>query len=124
VLSEVGIDSGLKLSHRGKASTANGLGGDTCDHVEPRTAGRSEVKVEAWVAQQPAMDFRGFMGGVVVNYEMKLTVSVIAEFGVYERGNLGFFAYPRRKVQFRISSRLENDPQPSSECSYRQHACR
>ena len=29
------------------------------------------------------MDFWGFMGGVVVNDEVKLTVAVIAEFGVY-----------------------------------------
>ena len=34
-------------------------------------------------AQQPAMDFRGFMGGVVINNEVELAVSVIAEFGVY-----------------------------------------
>jgi predicted NACHT family NTPase len=39
--------------------------------------------VEAWMAQQPAMDFRGFMGGVVVNDEVKLAVAVIRELGVY-----------------------------------------
>ena len=53
VLGEVGIDGGLKLSHRREASPANGLGGDTSketlDHVEPGTASRGEVKVEAWV---------------------------------------------------------------------------
>ena len=53
MLGEVGIDGGLKLSHRREASAANGLCGDpseeTLDHVEPGTASRGEVKVEAWV---------------------------------------------------------------------------
>jgi hypothetical protein len=33
------------------------------DHVEPGTASGSEVKVEAWAAQQPAMGFEDFIGG-------------------------------------------------------------
>ena len=33
------------------------------------------------------------------------------ELGVFGP-NMGFFAYPREKVQSRISSRLENDPLP------------
>ena len=87
MLGEVSINSGLKLSHRRKAPPTDGLGGDTSeealDHVEPGTARRGEVKVEAWTAEQPAMDFGGFMSGVVVNDEAKLTFAVIAEFGVY-----------------------------------------
>ena len=54
MLGEVGIDSGLKLSHGRKASSSDGLGGDTSketfDHVEPGTASGSEVKVKAWAA--------------------------------------------------------------------------
>ena len=54
MLGEVGIDSGLKLSHGRKASPPDGLGGDTSkeafDHVEPGTARGSEVKVKAWAA--------------------------------------------------------------------------
>lgn len=53
MLGEVGIDGGLKLSHRREASAANGLCGDpseeTLDHVEPGTASRSEMKLEAWM---------------------------------------------------------------------------
>ena len=53
MLGKVGVNRGLKLSHRREASPANGLGGDTgketLDHVEPGTASRGEVKVEAWV---------------------------------------------------------------------------
>jgi hypothetical protein len=49
----VGINGGLKLSHRREASPSNGLGSDsgeeTLDHVEPGTASGSEVKVEARV---------------------------------------------------------------------------
>ena len=51
---EVGVDSGLKLSHGRKASPSDGLGGDTSketfDHVKPGTANGSEVKVKAWAA--------------------------------------------------------------------------
>ena len=39
--------------------------------------------MKAWAAQQPAMHFGGFMGGVVVNDEVKLTFAVIGELGVY-----------------------------------------
>ena len=53
MLGEVGIDGGLKLSHRREASPTNGLGGDTSketlDHVEPGTASGSEVKMKAWM---------------------------------------------------------------------------
>ncbi len=63
VLGETGIDSGLKLSHRRKASPSDGLGRnpseETFDHVEPGTARGTEVKVKAWAACQPAVDFRG-----------------------------------------------------------------
>jgi len=76
VFCEVSINGGLELPHRREASPANGLCGDTSeealDHVEPGTAGGSEVKVEAWMTQQPAMDFCGFMGGIIVNDEGKL----------------------------------------------------
>ena len=54
MLGEVGVDRGLKLSHRRKASATDGLGGDpseeTFDQVEPGTARGSEVKIKAWVA--------------------------------------------------------------------------
>ena len=54
VLGEVSINSGFKLSHRTKASPTDGIGCDTSeealDHVEPGTASRGEVKVEAWAA--------------------------------------------------------------------------
>ena len=86
MLGEVGIDSGLKLSHRRKASSSDGLSGDpseeTFDQVEPGTARGSEVKIKAWAAEQPAMHFGGFMGGVIVNDEVKLTFAVIGEGGV------------------------------------------
>ena len=54
VFGEVSIDSGLKLSHRRKGSPTDGFGCDTSeealDHVEPGTARRREVKVEALTA--------------------------------------------------------------------------
>jgi hypothetical protein len=37
------------------------------DQVEPGSAGRREVQVEARMAQQPALDRRGFVGGVVID---------------------------------------------------------
>ena len=39
--------------------------------------------MKAWAAQQPAMHFGSFVRGVVVNDEVKLTVAVIGELGVY-----------------------------------------
>ena len=54
VLGEVGVNGGLKFSHRREASPTDGLGGDTgketLDHVEPGAASRSEVKMEARMA--------------------------------------------------------------------------
>ena len=38
--------------------------------------------MEAWMTQQPAMDFRGFVRGVVVNDKMKLALAVIGELGI------------------------------------------
>ena len=35
--------------------------------VEPRSAGRREVQVEAWMTQQPALDRRSLVGGVVID---------------------------------------------------------
>src|SRR6476469_991073 len=86
VFGEVGVDSGLKLSHRREASASNGLCSDrskeALDHVEPGTASGSEMKMKAGMTQQPAMDFRGFMGGIVVNDEVKLAFPIIGERGV------------------------------------------
>ena len=86
MLGEVGIESGLKLSHGRKASPSDGLSGDpskeTLDHVEPGTASGSEVKMTARMASQPAMHGGGFMGGVVVNDEVKLSVAVLGDCGV------------------------------------------
>src|SRR4029077_19952965 len=86
VFGEVGVDSGFKLSHRREASASNGLCSDTSKetprHVEPGTASGSEMKMKAGMTQQPAMDFRGFMGGIVVNDEVKLALPIIGERGV------------------------------------------
>ena len=38
--------------------------------------------MKAGMTQQPAMDFRGFMGGIVVNDEVKLAFPIIGERGV------------------------------------------
>lgn len=38
--------------------------------------------MKAWMMQQPAMDFWGFMGGIVVNDEVKLAFPIIGERGV------------------------------------------
>ena len=42
------------------------------DQVEPRSAGRREVQVEAWITQQPALDRRSLVGGVVIDDQMQL----------------------------------------------------
>src|ERR1700683_20398 len=42
------------------------------DQVEPGSAGRREVQVEARMAQQPALDRRGFVGGGVIDDQMEL----------------------------------------------------
>jgi hypothetical protein len=41
------------------------------DQIEPGGAGRREVQVEAWMTQQPALDGRGFMGGVIVDDQVE-----------------------------------------------------
>src|SRR5271157_4358901 len=41
------------------------------DEVEPGGAGRREVQVEAGMVQQPALDRRGLVGGVVIDNEME-----------------------------------------------------
>ena len=83
---DVGLDIGLNLSHLIEASASNGLCSDTSkealDHVEPGTASGSEMKMKAGMTQQPAMDFWGFMGGIVVNDEVKLAFPIIGERGV------------------------------------------
>src|SRR5260221_1972459 len=48
--------------------------------VDPRGAGRSEVKVEARMAKQPALDERGLVGAVVV--ENKMDVEAIGDVGI------------------------------------------
>ena len=86
MLGEVGIDGGLKLSHRGEASPANCLCGDpskeTLDQVEPGTARGREMKVKAWMTEQPAVDLGGFVGGIVVDDEMKLAFAIVGESGL------------------------------------------
>ena len=45
---------------------------ESFDHVEPRTAGGSEVHVDARTSLQPALDFGVFVGSVVIRYEVNL----------------------------------------------------
>ena len=42
------------------------------DHVQPRTAGGSEVHVDARMSLQPALDFGVFVRSVVIGDEVKL----------------------------------------------------
>jgi hypothetical protein len=44
------------------------------DEVEPRGAGRGEVQVEAGVLQQPLVDSRGLVGGVVIQDQVQVQV--------------------------------------------------
>jgi hypothetical protein len=73
VFGEVGVYSGLKLSHRREASASNGLCSDTSkealDHVEPGTASGSET---------PGVDGRTWQ-----SYKQNLEVN-LAELGVSE----------------------------------------
>src|SRR5208337_1697374 len=41
------------------------------DQVKPGSAGRREVQVEAGMPQQPALDRRGLVGGVVIDDQME-----------------------------------------------------
>jgi hypothetical protein len=40
------------------------------NQVEPRATSGSEVQMEAWMAQQPALDRWGLMGAVIVDNQM------------------------------------------------------
>ena len=66
MFSEVGVDSGLKLSHRREASASNGLCSDTSkealDHVEPGTASGSEMKMKAGDDAAASDGLSGFYG--------------------------------------------------------------
>src|SRR5580700_2369344 len=42
------------------------------DQVEPGAAGRSEVQMEARMAQEPALDGRGLMGAVIIEDQVQL----------------------------------------------------
>ena len=42
------------------------------DQVEPGSAGRGEVQVEAWMTQQPALDRRSLVGALVIDDQMQL----------------------------------------------------
>src|SRR5579875_3757801 len=48
---------------------------ETCEpafhQVEPRGAGRGEVQMETRMTQQPALDGRGFVGGVIVDDQVE-----------------------------------------------------
>ena len=43
---------------------------ETLDHVEPRTAGRSEVDVESPVLSQPVLYLGMFVGGIVIRNQV------------------------------------------------------
>lgn len=45
---------------------------ESLDHVEPRSAGRREVHVEARMALEPGLDLRMLVGGVVVGDQMQV----------------------------------------------------
>ena len=66
----------LELGDALEGPAANAVSGDlgeeALDHVEPGSRGRREVKVETRMGLEPALHGRGFMGGVVVNHEMKV----------------------------------------------------
>jgi len=63
----------LELGDALEGPAANAVSGDlgeeALDHVEPGSRGRREVEVETRMGLEPG---RGFMGGVVVNHEMKV----------------------------------------------------
>lgn len=42
------------------------------DHVQPRTARRDEVDMESLMPLQPALNFRMFVGGVVIDNQMQV----------------------------------------------------
>jgi hypothetical protein len=44
----------------------------TLDQIEPRGAGRGEVQVEARMAQEPALDRRSLVGGIIVEDQMEV----------------------------------------------------
>src|SRR5262249_25799263 len=76
VLGKEGFDRGDQRGHVVMAPALDLALGEqskpTFDLVEPRSVGRSEVEMEPWALQQPAMHERRLMGGVVVEHQMDL----------------------------------------------------
>src|SRR5262245_31717378 len=75
-MGQVLIDRALKCRHAGEGAATDA---DACDvqkpaldEIQPRAAGRDEVKVHAWMAREPASDGRAFMRAEVVQNEVQV----------------------------------------------------
>ncbi len=70
VARDIALDDGDELSNIVECSPAHTLyaqvAEEAFDHVQPRSAGRHEVHLHAWMAPQPALYFGVLMGRIVV----------------------------------------------------------
>src|SRR5262245_3954568 len=91
---EVVLDSALEFTSASEGPAADLLSGqggeESFDQVDPGSAGRGEVHVEARPLRQPASDHGGFVSAVVVGDEMDVERSRdVGIDGVEELAELG-----------------------------------
>jgi hypothetical protein len=82
-----GIDLPAQLTWRGEAGTGQGPAGQDgepdLDLIEPRGVGRGEVKMDVFVAGQPAIVF-GLVSIQVVKDDMNFPVGMVSDDAVHE----------------------------------------